>query len=202
MCLRTGRRPHPHRRVAEMGAAEDRWDLLWAAQKSQRYHDRRRAYFDRWHTLTTVAGLVAVSASLSTFADLLPKFVSAALALPFFLIAATDLVVNTASMARKHDELRRRFCCLEIDIIKVKNPTPDDVISWSTQRLTIEADEPPIYMVIDLLSENSLQRVYPHLSELPPYPLKFYHRLTAHWFRWPNILDSMDRKPIVARATE
>jgi hypothetical protein len=172
-----------------MDLEEERWNVLWATQKSQRYHARRCAHYDRLHTFTTFCGVMAVSASFSAFAELVPRSISIYFGVLFFAFAAYDLVARTSSRSRVHDELRRRFCRLEMDINRKAEPTLMDVNRWKNRKLEIELDEPAIFMVIDLLSENELYRIYPHLADRPLYKITRAQRLFGGWFRYQNILE-------------
>ncbi len=90
-------------------------------------------------------------------------------------------------MARRHNDLRRRFCELEAEIAK-KEPlqvTPTDIASWKSQRATIESDEPPTYVALNILCDNELRRSYSHLQD-QPHKLSLLQRLTAHVLIWEN----------------
>jgi hypothetical protein len=131
-------------------------DLLFGVRRSVRYHNRRRRFFDnvnRWKTaLTLLAGSAAMVAILGKDPQTLPLIASA-----FVTVVSTlDLVLATIMKARLHADLARRFLDLERAMILVKNPTADDGREYTTQRLIIEAEEPPILRVLDVLCHNEL----------------------------------------------
>ena len=61
-------------------------------------------------------------------------------------------------MARKHNDLARQFISLEKKIITVDKEKAEqkDIIKLTALRLTIEANEPPVYRVLDALCHNEL----------------------------------------------
>lgn len=164
---------------------EGQWEVLWAARCSQRYHSRRRAFFERWHRCTAVVTLVVGAALLAWVGDLLPDIGAEIVATGAFLSAA-DLVVGTAGMACKHDALRRRFCELEAQIVAVAEPTAKQVGSWRQQRLAIEADEPPTYVALNALCENEQRRATRSAAGEELVAVPWYKRATANWVRWEN----------------
>ena len=133
-------------------------DLLFGARRSIRYHNRRRLFFDRFHTISTF--LTALSGT-ATFALVLSGawpwviLVCACLVAVFSII---DLVVGTARAAREHNDLARRFFKLEKAVNKVSDPTSEDLITLKGRRLDIEADEPPPLKILDSMCHNELLR--------------------------------------------
>lgn len=163
-----------------------RWDLLWAVQRSQRYHSRRCAFFDRWHKVTLLAGVLGGSAVVASLGELVPAEVALIGASLVALLSGLDLVVGTGEMARKHNDLRRRFCELERLMQLEPQAGEQRLADWRAERLAIESDEPPAYVALDLLVENELIRSWAHLQDQQPYPLTRWQRLTAHFLRWEN----------------
>lgn len=165
----------------------DRWELLWAVQKSQRYHSRRNAFFDRWNKTTAFVGIVGGSTAFAAVGKYLPETAGTVAAAFVVLMSAIDLVASTGEMARRHNELKRRFCELEAEIRQCAKVEDNVIASWQGKRLAIEADEPPTYVALDLLCENELARSYAHLSKGEPHnKVPWYMKRTAHFFRWEN----------------
>lgn len=162
------------------------WDLLWAVQRSQRYHSRRRAFFERWNKATAFVGVVGGSAVFAALGHYAPPALATVGAAMVVVMSGIDLVAGTANMARRHDDLRRRFCELEADMTRDLQPSAATVAQWRAQRLAIESDEPATYVALDVLCENELARAYRHLQDQPRYPLPWYQRLTAQLLRWEN----------------
>jgi hypothetical protein len=165
---------------------KDRWDVLWAAQRSQRYHARRNVFFDRWNKCTAFIGVLGGSAVIASLAQHAPAWLAAAGGLLVVVMSGIDLVVGTGEMARKHNDLRRRFCELEASLARDTSPTESTIADWQATRLAIEADEPPIFVALDLLCENELARAYEHLRDQPRVAIPWYKVMTAQFILWPN----------------
>ena len=73
------------------------------------------------------------------------------------LLVGLDLVFNTSAKARLHDRIKRDFIALERQMQTTK-ATEDNVKQWTGERLRIEADEPPILRILDVLCHNELAR--------------------------------------------
>ncbi|TWP37278.1 hypothetical protein FNS29_04235, partial [Xylella fastidiosa subsp. fastidiosa] len=85
-----------------------RWELLWGAQKSQRYHSCRMAFFDRCNTLSSFIGLLGASAVVASFGKYTAEWMAVAGAVTVTIATSINLVAGTAQMARIHSDLRRR----------------------------------------------------------------------------------------------
>lgn len=162
------------------------WRVRWASEKSQRYHARRTAFFSRWNRVTAFAGICAASAVFASLTDAAPAWLASAGALFVLVMSGVDLVIGSAEMARKHDDLRRRFCELEADIHRAPEPTAEQVAAWSVRRLAIEADEPPTHVALDLLCDNELRRAHDYRGTQGPRSVHWLKALTAQFFRWYN----------------
>jgi hypothetical protein len=149
-----------------------------------RYHARRQAFFDRWRRITSATSVIFGSAAA---ADLLHDgghLLAVAAAFVVAVFSAADLVVGTAEMARKHDDLRRRFIKLEAKMLANEQPDPGTVSDWCGERLDIESDEPPSYKALDLLCENE-QAIATGTKR--SVRLTWWQVRTAHWKRWENL---------------
>jgi len=100
------------------------------------------------------------------------------------MMSAIDLLVGFARSADLHRSLKRRFIELE------KRCIGDFQAQQMVQeRLTIEADEPPIYRALQLLCTREVaiaQRIDPATYPEGYVSLPWYMRLTASWLHWPN----------------
>jgi hypothetical protein len=167
-------------------ADDPAWPVLWAAQISSRYHARREAFFERWSRVTAATGVIFGSTAVaSAFGDL--KSLAPFIAFGGALVAAAsavDLVVGTATMARRHDDLRKRFLQLEAKIRATREPSENDIVAWESERLIIEMDEPPRYVGLCLLCENELGRANKDIGERTT--VRWWVRWTAQWLQWPD----------------
>lgn len=176
-----------------MDANNESWNLLWAVQRSSRYHARRQAFFDRWHRVTAGVGVIFGSAAAVNLVTQGGMGWTLGAAFVITILSSVDLVVGTSVMARLHSDLRRRF--LEMEASIRCSPTADqaDINRWTVERLRIEADEPPVYVALDLLCENEMSRAK---GDSPRAALRWWEALTAHWWRWEDIDPRVPSRPV------
>lgn len=163
------------------GELEQRWnDLLFGVRRSVRYHNRRRRFFERYHTITTalsvLAGAATVVMVLQELGPLAPSITAALVT----VLATFDLVVGTTAKAREHAEFARRFIELEKEML-TSAPDEQRLKEFTAERLDIEADEPPPLHVLNVICHNELVRALGYGQE-HLVPLKWYQRLLAHFF--------------------
>ena len=166
---------------------QERWKVLWAAQRSQRYHARRNVFYDRWNKATAFVSIVGGSSVIASLGQMVPTWVALTAAFVVVCMSGVDLVAGTGEMARKHNDLRRRYCELEADIAAELAPTEAAVAAWKVKRLNIESDEPATYVALNILCENELARAYDHLATVKPHSLPWYVRFTAQLNHWENV---------------
>lgn len=169
-----------------MDIKTQRWDTLWSVRVSQRYHARRMAFFDRWHKITGIVGVLGGSAVFVSMANYAPAWLASVGAGLIVILSSIDVVVGTAEMARRHNDLRRRFCLLEAAIEAVPEPTAKVISRWKDERLSIESDEPPVFVALAIQCDNEMRRATDHISEKPLHPIPWHKATTAHWLRWEN----------------
>lgn len=163
----------------------ERWELLWATQRSQRYHSRRTSFFGRWNKLTAFTGVIGGSAVFASVGNQMPWLATIGAA-AVVVISGADLVIGTSEMSRMHNDLRRRFCELEAAIVSTVTTTESDIAKWKAQRIAIESDEPPTHVALNLLCDNELSRSYGHLSGHQEHAVPWYKKLTAHFLIWED----------------
>ncbi|POA25649.1 MULTISPECIES: hypothetical protein [unclassified Pseudomonas] len=135
-----------------------RWEgLLFAVRRSSRYHQRRRGFFDRLDRTSNVASMVFGSAAFVGVlqGDDLKKlalWASAGLA----VLAAVNLVMGSAVRARDHSDFMRKYNELEQRMLQ---PASEELLlSITADRLSIEANEPPVLRVLDCICHNDQLR--------------------------------------------
>jgi hypothetical protein len=171
--------------------SDDQWFLLFDIHRSIRYHDKRKAFFETLHRVTNVitimfAGNVLWTATHSDAGND-PTWLTC-IALFGSIIAAVDLVVGYAAKASTHNDLKRKFCDLEIEI-RCKARDELDLSSISKQRLEIERDEPPIYRALDLICYNETVNAFFPKDEAPKNrkQLAAPYRWTMHIIHWHDL---------------
>ncbi|MDP2805350.1 MAG: hypothetical protein Q8O24_05355 [Gallionellaceae bacterium] len=157
-------------------AMNDRqYGLLFGVCRSIRYHDRRRAFFERLHQITS--GLTVLLAGSVLFE----------LAVIAALLSAWDIVVGYSVKASLHRDLKQRFGALEIAILLGL----DDDSTWQhheAERLRIEQDEPPIFRALDMLCHNELLTAdgLKRGNGANFATLNAWQRTTRHFFHWAD----------------
>lgn len=131
------------------------WEgLLFDVRRSVRYHNRRRAWFDRMDQTTNVLSLIFGSTAIYgvlSQANTNLALLSAAVVTVF---SAINLVVASSQRARAHFDFARKFFELEQKMILVSNVSKESVQSITAERLSIEKDEPPVLRVLDSICYN------------------------------------------------
>lgn len=150
--------------------------LLFGVRRSVRYHNRRRLFFDRTHKFSTfLSALFGTATVASALAHAGGNWVIV-FAVAVAVFSVMGLVVGTAQAARLHYDLARKFIDLEKEIISIKEPTGDNIASLKSQRLEIEAEEPPPLRVLDSICHNELLRAMGYSSN-EFAKIKWYQRL-------------------------
>ena len=165
------------------------YNFLFDIRRSMRYHERRRAFFERIQHIVRfltilMAGVVVMDVAKegNTAEWMVWIGVTAA------IFSIFDLVIDCSSQVALHANLREKFASLEIDI--VTGPAKGEIwLDYQKKRLLIEKDEPAIYYVIDGLCRNELL-IADGFSKKDDskhfYKPNFWHRLTAQFFRWED----------------
>lgn len=133
----------------------DNWEgLLFDIRRSVRYHNRRRAFFDRLDQTTNVLSLIFGSAAIyGVLSQANPNWavLSAAVVTIF---SAVNLVVGSSQRARAHFDFARKYFELEQKMILVPDASEEVVREMTVERLSIEKDEPPVLRVLDSICYN------------------------------------------------
>ena len=177
----------------QLRLSNEHYGLLFDVRRAIRYHERRRAFYEQLHHLTS---LLTILMAGSVLFDLAKKgdtaewliWVSAVAA----MLAAIDMVIGYASRASLHGSLRERFANLEIDMVS-GSVDGDCWLSYQKERLLIEKDELAIYLVLDGLCRNELLIAEGFSKKDTPehfFKSGFWQRWTAQLFRWENILSA------------
>lgn len=143
-----------------LASVDDLSDLLFGVRRSIRYHNRRRAFFDG---LSKFSSFLKVFGGTATLTTVLAKGGDALVTSFATLVAglsAMDLIVQTSTAARTHNDLAKRFNALERKmIVAMAGPvTKTEYAKFCAERLEIEADEPPIKRNLDSACHNELCR--------------------------------------------
>lgn len=139
--------------------------LLFATRRAVRYHMHRQRFLDRISNWGSVATAIVGSA---TFASLLAEqewsmYAAAATA----IFSAFEVIFRPGRAAREHNGLAREFIMLEQEALRVASTgmTEEAILELQTRRLEIEAKEPPIYRVLDVICHDEVVKALGYPSE-------------------------------------
>jgi len=136
------------------------YGLQFGVRRSVRYHQRRRGFFERLDTLSSLLSVLFGSAVIYGVLAAHSTALVLAASVVVTLAASLNLVFGCTRRAWQHADLARRFTELERQLLA--KPDEDMFHELTAQRLMIEADEPPVLRVLDVLCHNELLRAEGH----------------------------------------
>jgi len=132
-------------------------NLLFGVRRSVRYHDRRVRFFDFIRKgisiLTLLSGSGAIITAIALAGTAYIIIASATVA----ILSAIDLIFDPAGYARLHNDLKRRFINLESEMT-LEGKSQSNINRLTSTRLAIEADEPPVLRILDIICHNEMLR--------------------------------------------
>lgn len=157
------------------------YELLFGIRRSVRYHDHRRRFYEIWNTVTVAVATIGGSAAVASFLaevelDWIPAAVSALVA----VAGVIDLSVGTARRADQHGSLARQFVILEREFAHGRSLEDTEHERLTGERLRIEATEPTVLRLLDVMCHYELLRSLGEERKLPRIP--WHRRLAANWF--------------------
>lgn len=166
-------------------------NLLFDVRRSVRYHQHRRRFFELVNNVTAFASLVFGSATIAAFGTELagdwPIELKLAPAALVTLLYSWVLVSGVVRKAWLHADLARRFVELERMLEVGRSNQTDELLTRATdKRLEIEADEPPIHRVLDLICHNEVVRGMGYGAE-EYVRIGFWHRRLAQFLTFDGL---------------
>lgn len=149
--------------------------LNFAVEKSMRYHQRRRGFYDWVNRLSMFTVVICGSAAFGKLFDI-PQYFAAATT----ILAAINLVWAPSHRARDHEILFRRFSDLAIKI-RTTPASEDAYDGWVKERIEIETDEPPIFIALEADCDNEVRRAWGRTREM--IKIGWWSRLTMNLIR-------------------
>lgn len=148
-----------------MSVENEYHDLLFGVRRSIRYHNRRRSFYDRFNLSANAVSLIMGSATV--YGTLAEKAHEVAIIAAMFvtIFSAINLVVGSSRQARLHHDLCKRFITLEKNITSCADKNDKNLTEFVTERLDIEAEEPPVLHVLNSICHNELARAMGYGSE-------------------------------------
>lgn len=161
-----------------------KYALLFDVRRSIRYHDRRRAFFERMHRVTSALTIILAGGVIFELAGTgSPALWLQAIGAVAAVLAALDMVVGYAAKANLHADLRVRFVDLEIAMLS-GGLEEETWQKYLRTRLEIERDEPPVYRALDLLCHNEVCKAEGVRANAT---VSSFQRMTSHLFTWSDI---------------
>ncbi|WP_069706139.1 hypothetical protein [Burkholderia seminalis] len=137
------------------GAWGRRHAVLYGAEMSALYHQKRERFFELWDKLTKAFSLLGGSAALFKASD---AGTVAVIAVIITAGSALSLVFGFSERARRHAELSREFKSLIADVHDVGqfSFTEKDIDRWSAAKCRIDVKEPPALGVLVQICQNEI----------------------------------------------
>ncbi|WP_085725772.1 hypothetical protein [Pseudomonas sp. R37(2017)] len=156
-----------------------RWhNQLFGIRRSIRYHLRRRAFFERLDQLSNMFSVIFGSTAVYGILDTNAKVLALASSAVVTVLASINLVVGSAQRARAHSDFVRQY--VELEKRMLVPPTEDCLLAIMTDRLSIEAGEPPVLHVLNSICHNELMRSMGYKKE-ELVKIGLAQRLLAHF---------------------
>lgn len=143
---------------------EDRWhNTLFGVRRSIRYHQRRRAFFDRLDQLSNMLSVIFGSAAIYGILEQDYKALALIASALVTVLASINLVIGSAQRARAHSDFSRRY--VELEKRMLGQPDESLLQQLSAERLSIEAEEPPVLHVLNAICHNETMRAMGYKKE-------------------------------------
>lgn len=159
---------------------EDRWHrMLFGIRRSIRYHQRRRAFFDRLDQFSNMLSVIFGSAAIYGILEKNALGIALLASGTVTVLASINLVVGSAQRARAHADFMRRY--VELEKLMLKPQTEECLLDVTQSRLSIEAEEPPVLHVLNCICHNETMRAMGYKKDDMP-KIGWFQRLVAQIF--------------------
>lgn len=159
-----------------------RQNVLYIAELSALYHQKRERFFELWDKLGKVASLLGGSAALYKVSQ---QQTVTQVALLITVTSALSLVFGFSERSKKHAELSRNFKQL-IGAIAAKGVfdfTESDVNAWEAERYQLETSEPPALSMLVVMCQNEIAVAKDQKDKV--VPVGFFKRQLANFIDIP-----------------
>ena len=166
---------------------ESLWEIWWNVQRSIRYHNYRHAFFESYSRAISGLNILLSSAAGASILKVIEtsdaKFAMYLMGGLAF-INTIDLVYGTAKRSGQHRELRNKFIDIEKRYLAGRRKdivSKQEFYKISEEILSIEAEEPPIYRLLDVYCHNEMIKAY--LPSGEPVKQKWYQVILKNYLR-------------------
>ena len=165
---------------AEDTNSKEQCKLLFDVRRSVRYHTKRRQFLDQFgkliKTITTIGGLGTVTTLLASAGE----GWTLAYGIVTGVFSIVDLVIGTDQASKLHADLAVEFITLERQMVLAgKKVSEKQLAEFLDQRLGIEAKEPPILHVLNVICHNELATAMGYPKSEHSKPLTWMQKLLA-----------------------
>ncbi|MCY4584356.1 MAG: hypothetical protein OXE50_16420 [Chloroflexi bacterium] len=150
-------------------------DLNFHVEKSMRYHQRIRGFYDFTHKLFMFVIIISGSSALIGR--------PVVFAITASILAALNLVWSPSQQARRHEILFQRFSDLAIEL-RSGMSSEDNLRAWRKQREIIEKDESPVFHALEADCDNEVRHAWGRTEEL--VKIGYWTRVTMYILRHTN----------------
>lgn len=162
-------------------ANEEHFNLLFGVRRSARYHSRRQAFFECWDRWTSFLLLVLGSGSVAlAIQDDGTGMIIVGLTVT--TVSGLKLVFAFGLKASRHAQFVRDFTRLEQQLYE--DDSEETVSAVRHERLAIEATEPPVMWVLDVICHNELLRAMGIEDPKERVQLNWFQYFTANLFNF------------------
>lgn len=143
--------------IIEPELEQEHYEIMFHVRRSIRYHNYRRDFYDTLQLLTTFISLLMSSAAVATVLSN-HKTSSMVISLVIASINAINLVLRSSEKGRLHTDLAKRFIEIEKNLISCEIVTNEILRKCNADILVIEADEPPVKVLLNARCHNEILR--------------------------------------------
>lgn len=160
-----------------------RHDVLYKAELSALYHQKRERFFELLDKLSKAAAVFGGSAALWKVGN--PDVV-AFIAVCIMGTSSLSLVFSFSERSKRHSELARSFRDVIAEITSAGDFDVTDSIAsaWAGKVCSLEAKEPPTLAALTVMCQNELAIARNERTLVHPQSL--LTRWTAHFFDMPQ----------------
>jgi hypothetical protein len=142
----------------------DRWyATLFSVRRSIRYHQRRRAFYDKLDKTSNMLSLIFGSATIYGILQQDAKNLALVASAIVTVFSSVNLVVGSAQRGRDHTDLMRKY--VELEKRMLGEESEERLLEIATARLSIEAEEPPVLHVLNAICHNETMRAMGYPKE-------------------------------------
>ncbi len=153
------------------------YQLYAGINKSTRYHNRRRMFYERWNAITISLASAALAVG-SVFQWQEPNAMVGAVMAAVAALGVIDTALGTAKKANLHNELSTQFAMLEKRFAIGRSLDDDGYRQVIEARLDIESREPPTLYLLNELATMEFERSV-GACDTPPPKVGVWRRVTV-----------------------